>query len=173
MIRRAVALLVFLLMVAGGAAVTDAGAAESPMLAARVAAGTLPPVEERLPEVPFVDTMDRPWQSVGKYGGSLRLLMGKSRDLRQLTVYGYARLVGYNADLELVPDILEKIEIEEGRVFTLHLRRGHRWSDGAPFTTEDFRYWWEDVANNEELSPVGPRIDLIIDGELPSFEVLD
>jgi peptide/nickel transport system substrate-binding protein len=153
--------------------VTHAGATESPILAARVAAGTLPPLAQRLPETPFVDTMDRPWQSLGKYGGSLRLLMGKSRDLRQLTVYGYARLVGYNADLELMPDILEKIEVEEARIFTFHLRRGHKWSDGAPFTTEDFRYWWEDVANNEELSPVGPRIDLVIDGKLPKFEVLD
>ncbi len=173
MIRRAAALLVFLFIVAGGAALTHASAVESPILAARVAAGSLPPVRDRLPETPFVDAMDQPWQSLGKYGGSLRLLMGKSRDLRQMTVYGYARLVGYNADLELVPDILEKIEIEEARVFTLHLRRGHKWSDGAPFTTEDFRYFWEDVANNEELSPVGPRIELVINGELPNFEVLD
>jgi peptide/nickel transport system substrate-binding protein len=173
MLQRAIALLGFLLIVAGGAVATHASAGESPLLAARVAAGTLPPVQDRLPETPFVDTMDRPWQSVGKYGGSLRLLMGKSRDLRQITVYGYARLVGYNADLELVPDILEKIEVEDARVFTFYLRRGHKWSDGAPFTTEDFRYWWEDVANNEELSPVGPRIELVIDGELPIFEVLD
>jgi peptide/nickel transport system substrate-binding protein len=130
-------------------------------------------VSERLPEVPFVETMDKPWQSPGKYGGTLRVLMGGSRDLRQMTVYGYARLVGYNSELELVPDILEKFEVEEERIFTFHLRHGHRWSDGAPFTTEDFRYWWEDVANNEELSPTGPPITLIVDGEAPRFEVLD
>ena len=146
---------------------------ESPILAARVAAGDLPPVSERLPEVPFVATMDKPWQSAGKYGGTLRVLMGGSRDLRQMTVYGYARLVGYNSELELVPAILEKLEVEEERIFTFHLRHGHRWSDGAPFTTEDFRYWWEDVANNEELSPTGPPITLIVDGEAPRFEVLD
>jgi len=146
---------------------------ESPVLAARVATGDLPPVSERLPEVPFVDTMDKPWQSPGKYGGTLRLLMGGSRDLRQMTVYGYARLVGYNSELKLVPDILEKFEVEDERTFTFHLRLGHRWSDGAPFTTEDFRYWWEDVANNEELSPTGPPITLIVDGEAPRFEVLD
>ncbi len=70
---------------------------ESPTLAARVAAGDVPPVSERLPEVPFVDTMDKPWQSPGKYGGTLRVLMGGSRDLRQMTVYGYARLVGYRS----------------------------------------------------------------------------
>ncbi len=150
-----------------------AGFQESPTLAARVAAGELPLVNERLPEVPFLDTMDKAWQSVGKYGGTLRLLMGGSRDLRQMTVYGYARLVGYNSELKLIPDILEKFEVEEQRIFTFHLRHGHRWSDGAPFTTEDFRYWWEDVANNEELSPTGPPIALIIDGEAPRFEVLD
>ncbi len=146
---------------------------EAPKLADLVAAGTLPPVDERLPEQPFVEEMGFPWQSVGKYGGRLRLLMGGTRDLRQMTVYGYARLVGYNAELELKPDILQKVEIEEGRAFTFHLRPGHKWSDGHPFTSEDFRYWWEDVANNEELSPAGPPVSLLIEGEMPKVEVLD
>ena len=65
------------------------------------------------------------------------------------------------------------IEIEEGRAFTMHLRDGHRWSDGAPFTTEDFRYWWEDVATNEQLSPMGPPVELQVDGEWPQVEILD
>lgn len=145
---------------------------ESPTLTARVENGDLPLVSERLPDVPLVDLMDRPWQSPGKYGGKLHLLMAGSRDLRQMTVYGYARLVGYNSELELVPDILESFEVEDECIFTFQLRRGHRWSDGAPFTTEDFRYWWEDVANNEELSPTGPPSILIVDGEAPRFEVL-
>ena len=55
--------------------------------------------------------------------------------------------------LELVPDILKDVEVEDGRIFTLHLRQGHRWSDGQPFTSEDFRYWWEDVANNDAAQP--------------------
>ena len=62
--------------------------------------------------------------------------------------------------------------MKDGRVFTLKLRKGHRWSDGQPFTTEDFRYYWEDVANNKELSPAGPPKDLLVDGEAPKFEVL-
>ena len=151
----------------------QAGFFEAPELAAQVETGALPPLGERIPEVPFVNAMDHPWQSIGNYGGQLRLLMGKSRDLRQMTVYGYARLVGYNADLELVPDVLESVEIEANRIFTFHLRRGHKWSDGHPFTSEDFRYWWEDMANNEELSPAGIPSDLIIDGQPPRFEVLD
>jgi len=156
-----------------GTASAQAGYRESPALADRVEAGELLPVAERLPEVPFVVPLDRPWQSIGQYGGQLRLLMGKSRDLRQMTVYGYARLVGYNADLELVPDILESVEIEDNRIFTFHLRPSHKWSDGYPFTSEDFRYWWEDVENNEELSPAGITAELLVDGERPRFEVLD
>jgi peptide/nickel transport system substrate-binding protein len=101
------------------------------------------------------------------------MLAASSQDTRLLVVYGYARLVGYDRDLNLVPDILSAIEVEDGRVFTLRLREGHRWSDGAPFTTEDFRYYWEDVATDDQLSPFGPPVELMIDGELPKVEILD
>ncbi len=76
-------------------------------------------------------------------------------------VYGYARLVAYTPALALVPDILEAVDVEDGRSFTLHLRDGHKWSDGQPFTTEDFRYWFEDVAENKELSPAGLPVALL------------
>ena len=101
------------------------------------------------------------------------MLIGRSRDTRLLVVYGYARLVGYDRNLKLVPDILESVEVKDGRIFTLKLRKGHRWSDGHPFTTEDFRYYWEDVANNKELRPTGPPTDLLVDGEPPKFEFPD
>ena len=148
-------------------------AEEPPALAAAVAEGRLPPLAERLPEVPFVDPLDRAWQSPGRYGGRLTLLMAKARDLRQVVVYGYARLMGYTPDLELRPDLLASVDVEDERIFTLHLRPGHRWSDGHPFTSEDFRYWWEDVANNEALSPTGPPIALMADGHPPTVEILD
>jgi peptide/nickel transport system substrate-binding protein len=110
---------------------------------------------------------------VGEHGGSLRMLVSNTRDTRLLVVYGYARLVGYDTELNLVPDILKDVEIEDGRVFTMRLREGHRWSDGVPFTSEDFRYWWEDVATNEQLSPIGPPVELQVDGEWPEVEILD
>jgi peptide/nickel transport system substrate-binding protein len=122
-----------------------------------------PPVAPAVVEVP----------KIGERGGALRTLVSNSRDTRLLVVYGYARLVGYDTELDLVPDILEDIEIEDGRAFTMRLRAGHRWSDGAPFTTEDFRYWWEDVATDAQLSPIGPPIELQVDGEWPQVEILD
>jgi peptide/nickel transport system substrate-binding protein len=128
---------------------------------------------ERLPTAPAKANMGRPWRAGGRYGGDLRLLMGGPGDLSQMTVYGYARLIAYDADLELRPDIAERIDEEDGRIFTIRLRKGHRWSDGEPFTAEDFRYWWEDVANNDELYPAGPPVRLQVDGELPTVSFLD
>ena len=160
------------------ASVTPAGAAESPfveppMLAGQVRVGLLPPVAQRLPEVPAVDAMDRPWQTPGRHGGELRTLMARSKDTRVIYVYGYARLVAYSPSLAIVPDILERVEVEGGRDFTLHLRRGHRWSDGHPFTTEDFRYWWEDMALNRDRYPLGPPAELLVEGRPPRVEILD
>jgi peptide/nickel transport system substrate-binding protein len=159
-------------VLAGPAAATDGSFAEPPYFAEAVAAGTLPPVQERVPDPPLVVEMDG-GRTIGRHGGTLNILMARSKDVRQMVVYGYARLVRYGRDYEITPDILQDIEIEDDRIFTLHLRPGHRWSDGAPFTTEDFRYWWEDVANNPKLSPSGPQIQLRIDGELPTVEIID
>ena len=86
--------------------------------------GALPPVTERMPENPYVMEMDGDRQT-GKYGGALNVLMARSKDVRQMVVYGYARLVKYSRDFELVPDILEAANVEEGRIFTLRLRKGH------------------------------------------------
>jgi peptide/nickel transport system substrate-binding protein len=146
---------------------------EPPSLAAQVKARRLPPVDKRLPEKPLVLSLGAAGSVPGRHGGTLNTLAGRSRDTRLFTIYGYARLVGYDRQLNIVPDILESLEVQEGRVFTLRLRTGHRWSDGQPFTTEDFRYYWEDVANNRELSPSGPPRDMLVDGQPPKFEVLD
>jgi peptide/nickel transport system substrate-binding protein len=146
---------------------------ETPMLRDDVAAGKLPPVNERLPKTPLVVAFDGKLVTPGRHGGTLNMIIGRSRDVRLLVVYGYARLAGYDQRLDIVPDILESLDVKEGRIFTLKLRKGHRWSDGHPFTTEDFRYWWEDVANNSELSPAGPPREMLVEGEAPGFEVLD
>ena len=147
---------------------------EAPSLAKKVAAGKLPPVEERLPLNPRKLNFKNLGLKIGKYGGSIRMLMARAKDARQMSVYGYSRLVGYHPKtFELEADILESFEVEEGRRFTFELRRGHRWSDGQPLTSEDFRYWWEDVANNKALSPVGPPKIMTINGELPIFEIIN
>jgi peptide/nickel transport system substrate-binding protein len=146
---------------------------ETPMLAAEVAAGRLPPLAARLPSVPRVIDLAAMGREPGRHGGTWRMLIGNQRDIRFMPMFGNARLVVFDQAGELQPDILERVDVEEGRVFTLRLRPGHRWSDGHPFTAEDFRYWWEDVANEPRLSPGGPPPALVVDGRLPRFEVID
>ena len=173
----ATVLALLLTCVAGGAAAEDPALpttfVDPPVLAERVAKGELPPIQDRLPKVPAVAAMDWPGQTVGKPGGEITLVMASAKDTRLMVVYGYARLVAYDPKFQLRPDILESYEVEDGRVFTFHLRPGHKWSNGQPFTTEDFRYYWEDVANNPDLSPSGPPVQLLVEGELPKVEVID
>jgi peptide/nickel transport system substrate-binding protein len=134
-----------------GLALTPAAAAEPP---------AEPRVLENIPEL-------------GERGGEIRTLIRRAKDAKLFVVYGYSRLVGYDRDLELVPDILKDYTVEEGRRFTFRLREGHKWSDGHPFTTEDFRFFWEDVAQNPKLRPTGPPIQMVVDGERPEVEILD
>ena len=155
-------------------ATSAAAYTDPPILAERVAKGELPPIEQRLPISPRVVNFARRGLDIGRHGGTIRMLMARAKDARQMTVYGYARLICYEpGNFELIPDILESFDVEEGRSFTFRLSPGHKWSDGHPFTAEDFRYWWEDVANNEILSPVGPPTVMKVDGEMPEFLVVD
>lgn len=156
-----------------GAETHPAKLIETPGLAAKVQAGELPPVGERIPDSPAISDLGGKGLAPGRHGGDLHTLMGRSADTKRMVVYGYARLVGYDRNFDLKPDILDSYEVEEGRIFTLHLRKGHKWSDGHPFTTEDFRYYWEDFANDEALSKNGPPVIMRADGELPTFEVID
>ncbi len=133
----------------------------------------LPPVAERVPSEPYIVDLAARGRTPGTHGGDLNTLIGRSKDRRLINVWGYARLMGYNEKLELVPDLLRAVDVEDGKVFTFHLRKGHRWSDGEPFTAEDFRYWWEDIANNEALSPSGPNYFMLVDGKPAEFTIID
>lgn len=134
---------------------------------------SLPPVAERLPAEPLIVDLEARGRTIGKHGGSLETLIGRAKDVRLINVWGYARLVGYNEEMELVPDILKDVEVEDGRIFTLHTREGHKWSDGHPFGAEDLRYYFEDYVSNEKLTPSGLPPFLLVDGKGPQFEVLD
>jgi len=151
----------------------DLRAVETPSLEAAVASGALPPVAERLPRTPLVVDLAARGRTPGEHGGTMRTVVSRVRDLRYVTVYGYTRLVTYDETLAIKPDLVEAVDVENETVFTFRLREGHRWSDGHPFTTEDFRYYWEDVANDRELSPQGPPEIFRVGGELPQFTVVD
>ncbi|MBN1346943.1 MAG: ABC transporter substrate-binding protein [Phycisphaerae bacterium] len=128
---------------------------EAPMLAPLVADGRLPPVNERLPEAPVVV---EPVREIGKYGGQWRRIAIGPYDILLTGRMGYESLVQWDrAGRKTVPGIAERYEIKDGgRTYVFHLRKGMRWSDGHPFTSETFQYYYEDVLGNQDLTPVFP-----------------
>jgi len=149
-----------------------AGYIEPDSLKDKVAKGELPPVEARLPQHPLRIDFAGTGKSLGQYGGTARILVGGQRNISLMTVYGYTRLLRYDEKLQLQPDLLESYDVQEGRIFTFHLRQGLKWSDGEPVTTEDFRYALEDVQFNEDLSKVISPY-LLVNGKPPVFEIID
>ncbi len=146
---------------------------EPDTFAAAIAAGRLPEIKDRIPKTPLVVNLKSKDKQPGRYGGTLHILGGRNKDTRLMVVFGYARLVVYNEAYQLVPDIAERVDVKDGRIFTFHLRKGQRWSDGYPFTAEDFRYYWEDVATNKDLSVMGVPRELLVDGERPHVDIVN
>ena len=60
----------------------------------------------------------------------------------------------------------------DARTITVQLRRGMKWSDGAPFTADDIMFWFEDIYNNEEVHP-GNSADLLIAGKPVVIQKVD
>lgn len=142
---------------------------ESPLLAEKVAAGELPPVEERVPEDPLVIM---PADRIGTFGGTLRdAHRGRFGFLEDLL---NEFPLTYSSDMqEILPNIFQSWEVsDDATTFTFKLRKGMKWSDGEPFTTADFMFWYEDIALNEELRPNGVD-EIKVKGEMGKFEALD
>ncbi|MGQ9631320.1 MAG: ABC transporter substrate-binding protein [bacterium] len=131
---------------------------EAPMLAELVKAGKLPPVEKRLPEEPVVI---EPLGEIGRYGGRLRALVPDPRmESPEAEWFRGQNLASLSPDLKrIVPNIAKSWELSSDHTtLTVRLRKGLKWSDGVPLTTEDVRFWYEDVLLNKELTPrVNPK----------------
>ena len=125
---------------------------EAPMLAALVAAGELPPVDERLPENPSVL---QPIEEIGRYGGTLRVFAVDPNPWNDLTesVERGGGLAKVAPDGSVVGDLAESFSTSpDKRTFTITLRAGTKWSDGAPFTVDDIIFMFEDLVWHEEVS---------------------
>ncbi len=128
---------------------------EAPMLAKLVKDKKLPAVGKRLPPSPVVIT---PVEKVGVYGGSWRRAYIGLSDLVGARRILYDPLVRWSPDHKIVPNLARKWEIEkDGRIFTFHLVKGARWSDGEPFTANDILFYFEDILLNKELTTSIPK----------------
>ncbi len=126
---------------------------EAPALAELVKQGKLPPVSERLPTDLLVL---KPLRRTGVYGGTWRrafLGPGDSENGNRIRA-GDKPLFWDVTGTQLAPQVAKGYEISpDGRRTTLFLRKGMKWSDGAPFTADDFLFWYQDIYGNKEIAP--------------------
>jgi peptide/nickel transport system substrate-binding protein len=145
---------------------------EAPMLAELVKAGKLPPLEERLPEDPLViQNVER----IGKYGGTLTLgdIQVGALGLDTRVIYDLPLRHHYPDYGKQSPNLVTRWEMSNNnKTLTVHLRKGMKWSDGHPFTVDDFIYWHEAVFNNETLMPTKKAI-WVVDGKPRELEKVD
>ncbi len=136
--------------------VTTAKYKEAPQLADLVKAGKLPPVDQRLPSNPRVL---KPLDQIGQYGGTWHRAYKGLSDRWGPTKLIEEQLIEWDAPdpntIKLVPNFVEKWEQnDDATEFTFYFRKGVKWSDGQEVTTDDAKFWYEDVQLNKDLTPV-------------------
>ena len=111
----------------------------------------LPPLAERLPAEPLVVA---PYDSIGKFGGTFDVITNASEaGTAGLLSVRHVNLVRYSDDLQtIVPMVAKGWKWNDDYTqLTFFLRKGHKWSDGAPFTSADVKYWYDNLALNPDV----------------------
>jgi peptide/nickel transport system substrate-binding protein len=124
---------------------------EPPMLAALVKEGKLPPIDKRLPETPLIFST---LEVVGKHGGSIRRAYKGLSDRTGPTKVGDRCLVWFDRNLINRPRLAESWTVNPaGTEWIFKLRKGTRWSDGKELTSQDVKWWYDNVLTNKTVTP--------------------
>jgi peptide/nickel transport system substrate-binding protein len=149
---------------------------EIPMFVEHVSAGKLPPMEDRIPEEPLVLPMR---EKLGKYGGTFVTAHNRVQPLDAFFGGGVQTLLIYSDGTrgkvaDIVPNLARDFQNNAQMTqFTIHMRRGVKWSDGEPFTAADIDFWWNHVLLNDRLTSRIPESFLKSDGTPMDFRVVD
>tara|TARA_B100001057_G_scaffold205181_2_gene205870 strand:+ start:484 stop:2430 length:1947 start_codon:yes stop_codon:yes gene_type:complete len=141
----------------------------APMLDAAVSSGALPAVDDRLPSEPLVQDVT---DGIGKYGGTLRRGFLGPSDHNNYTRVVYDALVRHAPDGgQVVPHVAKGwTSNDDFSQWTINLRAGMKWSDGAPLTADDIMFWYESILGNAELIPSTPLWMQNSDGSVAKVE---
>ena len=126
----------------------------------------------RLPSEPLVYA---PYDAIGKYGGTLDVLSNATEaGTSDFLSVRHVNLVRYSDDLQtVVPNIAKGWEWNDDFTqLTFFLRKGHRWSDGAPFTAEDVKFWYDELALDPKIMEK-PKDYVLVGGEPMTVDVID
>ncbi|MBN1937256.1 MAG: hypothetical protein JW934_21530 [Anaerolineae bacterium] len=142
--------------------VKEASKNEAPAMTELVASGKLAPVNERLPVTPFVVgpgvlvvEEDLDWQ-VGTYDGGILRTVTTNPTWSYPCQHALENILNTpkHKTGPITGSIVESFSVnDEITEFTFTLRKGLRWSDGEPMTMDDVKFAWEDVQNNEQITP--------------------
>jgi peptide/nickel transport system substrate-binding protein len=134
--------------------------------------GDLPALEDRLPEEPLVVV---PYTEIGHYGGRISgaSIAPEAGNSEWLSVR-HVNLLRFDDDLQtIVPNMAKSFEWNSDYTeLTITLRKGHKWSDGQPFTSEDIAFWYNDIVLNPDLYPSTPSF-WVYGGEPMQVEAVD
>ena len=146
---------------------------ESPLIADM----DLPPIEERLPENPYV--IPHRWAQPGKYGGKLNMNVFstsgavKAESDRNF-FYGHSPLRYLNDGNDVGPGLVEEWESnDDASEWTFHFRKGLKWSDGEPWTTDNIIFWWEIFIIDQMMAQTPPDEARSVKGTLATFVAVD
>jgi peptide/nickel transport system substrate-binding protein len=132
----------------------------------------LPPLAERIPSDALIVA---PYASIGKYGGTFDVMSNATEaGTSDFLALRHVNLVRFSDDLQtIVPNVAKGWEWNDDYTqLTFFLRKGHKWSDGAPFGAQDVEYWYEGISLNSNLIEK-PNSYLLVAGEPMTVDVVD
>ena len=113
--------------------------------------GALPDLADRMPSEPLVVA---PYDEIGNYGGTLNIMSNATEaGTSDMMSVRHVNLVRYSDDLQtIVPNVAKSWSWNaDFTQLTFNLRAGHKWSDGAPFTSADVKFWYDNLMLDENV----------------------
>ncbi len=132
----------------------------------------LPDLAQRLPQEPLVYA---PYDAIGKYGGTLDVLSNATEaGTSDFLSVRHVNFVRYLDDLTtIVPNVAKSWEWNDDfTTLTFFLRKGHKWSDGHPFTADDVKFWYDNTALDPNIIEKAKDYVLVA-GEPMTVDVID
>ena len=110
--------------------------------------GITVPVEDRLPVEADVMVENAGYLEVGVFGGTLkRAADGGNWSNGKPIEEGLFR---FTTQGTIEPNVAKGYDVSaDGKVYTIYLREGMRWSDGHPFTAEDCVWFYNAICQNK------------------------
>jgi len=105
---------------------------------------------------------------------TFNVLVAQETSSAEVTQYLFEGLTEFDPwTWAILPKLAESWEqSSDGLVWTFHLRKGVRWSDGQPFTSRDVRFTFEDVIFNPAI-PNSARDIFTIQGKPITLKIVD